>query len=37
MKFWSFEATVTKIYASLGKPKDSYNKVSIWTCVLSHE
>jgi solute carrier family 25 phosphate transporter 3 len=29
MKFWSFEATVTKIYASLGKPKDSYNKVSI--------
>ncbi|KAI9603463.1 hypothetical protein KEM48_001475 [Puccinia striiformis f. sp. tritici PST-130] len=27
MKFWSFEATVTKIYASLGKPKDSYNKL----------
>lgn len=27
MKFWSFEATVTKIYAYLGKPKDSYNKV----------
>lgn len=29
MKFWSFEATVTKIYASLGKPKDSYNKVGL--------
>lgn len=27
MKFWSFEATVAKIYASLGKPKDSYNKL----------
>ncbi|WAR52121.1 hypothetical protein PtB15_1B560 [Puccinia triticina] len=26
--FWSFEATVTKIYASLGKPKDSYNKLN---------
>ncbi|OAV89504.1 hypothetical protein PTTG_08812 [Puccinia triticina 1-1 BBBD Race 1] len=35
MKFWSFEATVTKIYASLGKPKDSYNKVSSRNCVLS--
>jgi solute carrier family 25 phosphate transporter 3 len=31
MKFWSFEATVTKIYASLGKPKDSYNKASFHT------
>jgi solute carrier family 25 phosphate transporter 3 len=27
MKFWSFEATVAKIYESLGKPKDSYNKL----------
>ncbi|MBW0496383.1 hypothetical protein O181_036098 [Austropuccinia psidii MF-1] len=27
MKFWSFEATVAKIYASLGKPKESYNKL----------
>jgi solute carrier family 25 phosphate transporter 3 len=27
MKFWSFEATVAKIYASLGKPKDEYNKL----------
>ncbi|CAH7682615.1 mitochondrial carrier domain-containing protein [Phakopsora pachyrhizi] len=27
MKFWSFEATVAKIYAYLGKPKDSYNKL----------
>jgi len=27
MKFWSFEATVSKIYTSLGKPKESYNKL----------
>jgi solute carrier family 25 phosphate transporter 3 len=27
MKFWSFEATVAKIYETLGKPKDSYNKL----------
>ncbi|KAM0745558.1 putative mitochondrial phosphate carrier protein 2 [Meredithblackwellia eburnea MCA 4105] len=27
MKFWSFEATVTAIYAQLGKPKESYNKL----------
>jgi solute carrier family 25 phosphate transporter 3 len=27
MKFWSFEATVSYIYANiLGKPKDSYGK-----------
>lgn len=26
-QFWSFEATVAKIYASLGKPKSDYNKL----------
>ncbi|KAK9900754.1 mitochondrial carrier [Cystobasidium minutum MCA 4210] len=27
MKFWSFEATVAKIYSYLGKPASSYNKL----------
>ena len=26
-QFWSFEATVAKIYQSLGAPKESYNKL----------
>ncbi|KAA1127049.1 Cu/Pi carrier [Puccinia graminis f. sp. tritici] len=35
MKFWSFEATVRRIYASLGKPKESYNKVRCFPAFLS--
>lgn len=27
VKFWSFEATVAKIYETIGKPKDEYNKL----------